>query len=122
MIDTSNYVKNILDTLERLNLSEKTILVFLSDHGTSLGEKIGERFYGVYLYEYTMNVFTILHVPGFKGKAIDKQCSTIDIFPTILDLSHHVQVFPTFSGFPNNFNFFPTFSDVPNIFRFSQHV
>ena len=61
-------------------------MIFLSDHGTSLGEKIGERFYGVFLYEYTMNVFAILHIPGYGGKTINKQCSTIDIFPTIIDL------------------------------------
>lgn len=86
LADTENYVKNILDTLERLDLSRKTILIFLSDHGTSLGERIGEKFYGVYLYEYTMNVFTILHIPETEGRIIEKQCSTIDIFPTILNL------------------------------------
>ena len=86
LLDTENYIKNILHTLERLDLSSKTILIFLSDHGISLGEKIGERFYGIYLYEYTLNVFTILHIPGDKGKIIEKQCSTIDIFPTILNL------------------------------------
>ena len=84
--DTENYIKNILHTLERLDLSDKTILIFLSDHGTSLGEKNGERFYGTYLYEYTLNVFTILHIPGYKGKIVEKQCSTVDIFPTILNL------------------------------------
>ena len=86
LVDTENYVKEILQTLKRLDISKKTILIFLSDHGTSLGEKIGERFYGVFLYEYTMNVFAILHIPGYGGKTIDKQCSTIDIFPTIIDL------------------------------------
>jgi len=86
LVDTENYVKEILQTLKRLDISKKTILIFLSDHGTSLGEKIGERFYGVFLYEYTMNVFAILHIPGYGGKTINKQCSTIDIFPTIIDL------------------------------------
>ena len=93
LVNIENYVKEILQTLKKLNLSKKTILIFLSDHGTSLGEKIGERFYGVFLYEYTINVFAILHIPGYEGKIMDKQCSTIDIFPTIIDLTN--SNFPT---------------------------
>ena len=31
-------------------------------------------------------MFTILHIPGYAGKDIVKQCRSIDIFPTILDL------------------------------------
>ena len=88
LVNTENYVKKILHTLKRLDISNKTILIFLSDHGTSLGEKIGERFYGVFLYEYTMNVFTILHIPGYGRKLVEKHCSTIDIFPTITDLAN----------------------------------
>lgn len=84
--DTNKYVRNILETLKNSGISNNTILIFLSDHGTSLGEKEGERFYGVFLYEHTLNVFTILHIPGYAGKDIVKQCRSIDIFPTILDL------------------------------------
>ena len=84
--DTEKYMNGILKKLNELDIAKKTILIVFSDHGTSIGEKIGERFYGVFLYEYTMNVFTILHVPNHEGKVISKQCRTIDIFPTVLDL------------------------------------
>ena len=61
-------------------------MIVFSDHGTSLGEKNGERFYGVYLYDYTLNVFSIICIPNQASKIITKQCRTIDIFPTILEL------------------------------------
>jgi len=81
-----SYVGRLLNTLDELGISKKTILVIFSDHGTSVGEKKGEKFYGVYVYDYTLNVFTIIHIPGQAPKKIDKQCRTIDIFPTIAEI------------------------------------
>ena len=83
---TDSYVNRLLNTLDELGISKKTILVIFSDHGTSVGEKKGEKFYGVYVYDYTLNVFTIIHIPGQAPKKIDKQCRTIDIFPTIAEI------------------------------------
>ena len=83
---TDFYVDRLLKTLDELGISKKTILVIFSDHGTSVGEKKGEKFYGVYVYDYTLNVFTIIHIPGQAPKKIDKQCRTIDIFPTIAEI------------------------------------
>jgi len=84
---TDSYVDKLLNTLDELGISKKTILVIFSDHGTSVGEKKGEKFYGVYVYDYTLNVFTIIHIPGQAPKKIDKQCRTIDIFPTIAEIA-----------------------------------
>ena len=69
---TDSYVGKLLNTLDELGISKKTILVIFSDHGTSIGEKKGEIFYGVYVYDYTLNVFTIIHIPGHDPKKIDK--------------------------------------------------
>jgi len=77
------YVKAILASLKEFDIYDKTILIFFSDHGTSIGEKKGEKFYGVYTYDYTINVFSIFHVPNTTPKIIEKQCRTIDLFPTI---------------------------------------
>jgi len=65
---TDSYVNRLLNTLDELRISKKTILVIFSDHGTSVGEKKGEKFYGVYVYDYTLNVFTIIHIPGQAPK------------------------------------------------------
>ena len=80
------YVSDILKTLKELQISDKTILIFHADHGTSIGEKIGEKFYGVFVYDYTINVFSIMKIPNFAQKRIDYQCRTIDLYPTIAEL------------------------------------
>ena len=84
---TDEYVSSILQSLKDFHIDEKTILIFFADHGTSIGEKQGEKFYGVFTYEYTLNVFCVLSIPNFPPHVINTQCRTIDIFPTILELS-----------------------------------
>ena len=84
----NSYIKSIIETLHKTGIYDKTILILFADHGTSLGEKLGEKFYGVYVYDYTVNVFCILKIPNIDNKIINKQCSTLDIYPTILELAH----------------------------------
>ena len=84
--DTDEYVSLIVNTIKDCNIEEKTVLIIFSDHGTSLGEKDGEQFYGTFVYDYTINVFCIMHVPGMGNDIIDKQCRTIDLLPTIGEL------------------------------------
>ena len=82
------YIKSIVKTLKEENIYEKTIIILFADHGTSLGEKNGEKFYGVYVYDYTINVFCMIQIPNNNSSKINNQCSTLDIFPTILDLAN----------------------------------
>ena len=89
MPSCNDYVATILETVKRMGISENTVIIFFSDHGTSIGEKKGEKFYGVFLYEYTLNVFCIMHIPGQISKIIDKECRTIDLFSTILEISQY---------------------------------
>lgn len=92
---TDEYVKTIIQTLKNSNIYEKTLLILFSDHGTSIGEKPGEKFYGVFTYDYTLNVFCIIHNPELPEQNISKQCRTIDIFPTIVEL---LNLNPTIDG------------------------
>ena len=85
-----DYVSTILESLKENKIENKTILIFFSDHGTSLGEKKGEKFYGVFTYDYTIKVFCILKIPGNKPQKIDVQTRTIDIFPTIVDIINNL--------------------------------
>jgi len=80
------YISSIIKTLKECKINEKTILIFFSDHGTSIGEKKGEKFYGVFAYDYTLNVFCLINIPGIVPKNTNKQCRTIDIFPTIMEI------------------------------------
>ena len=43
MPELDAYVKKIHKTIIESGIEEKTILIFHADHGTSLGEKIGEK-------------------------------------------------------------------------------
>jgi len=76
----------ILASLEDLGLIEKTLVVFTSDHGESLGEH-GERTHGIFVYDATTKVPLLLAGPGVPtGDRVDDLVRTIDIVPTILDL------------------------------------
>jgi arylsulfatase A-like enzyme len=85
--EACRYAKIIKETIEEINQHENTIIIFFTDHGTGIGERFGERNYGMYLYEETVRtiyLFMGLGIPkNFKS---DILLSTIDIFPTILDL------------------------------------
>lgn len=80
------YLKEIMEHLNRLKLSKNTIVIIFSDHGMSNGEKIGEKMYGSFTYDYTIKVFCSFLIPGRKWKEIALQTRTIDIMPTVLDL------------------------------------
>lgn len=83
---TDEYIGEIIGCIKKLGLFENTLIVFHSDHGTSNGEKIGEKLYGGFLYDYSLKVFSIFLIPEMDGKKIDFQCRTIDIMPTILNI------------------------------------
>ena len=83
-----DYINTIIQTLKEEKIYDKTILILFADHGTSIGEKKGEKFYGVFCYDYTLNVFCMMKIPDTEKRLINEQCSTIDIFPTILELAN----------------------------------
>jgi len=85
--ESCEYALKIKKTIEDLGQSQNTIIVFFSDHGTGVGERYGERNYGVYLYEETLRTFYLFVGPKIpKNKVLSSLFSSIDIFPTILDL------------------------------------
>ena len=57
----------------------------MSDHGISIGEKIGERAYGAFCYDYTLKTFTYFLIPDSNTLEIKQQIRTIDFMPTILN-------------------------------------
>lgn len=80
------YIKEVFEHIQNLGLLEDTILIIFSDHGVSNGEKIGEKIYGSFTYDYTIRVFCSFIMPNTKGKQISLQAQTIDITPAILDI------------------------------------
>ena len=80
-----NYLEAILNEIFHLGLNKNSIVLVMSDHGISVGEKIGERAYGAFCYDYTLRTFAYFIIPGISSREITQQVRTIDFMPTILD-------------------------------------
>ncbi len=79
-------IGKLLDALEELDLMDKTIIVFWSDHGYMLGD------HGMWqkqnLFERTAHQPLLIYAPGITdGKQCNAVVETIDIYPTIADLA-----------------------------------
>jgi len=81
-----SYLNEILEKIYQLSLEKNSIIIVMSDHGISVGEKIGERAYGAFCYDYTLRTFTYFLIPGFEAREVKQQIRTIDFMPTILEL------------------------------------
>jgi len=87
-IAAGKYAKTIYDTIDELQKTDETIIIFFADHGTGIGERYGERNYGSFLFEETLRTFYLFIGKDIKpNKTKSELLSTIDIFPTILDIS-----------------------------------
>ena len=79
-------VGRILDQLDMLNLTEKTVIVFWGDHGFHLGE------HGLWrkntLFEVAVRSPLIVSIPGqsFPDRSTDSLVELIDIYPTLCNI------------------------------------
>jgi len=80
-----SYLDEILTKIYQLELDKDSIILVMSDHGISVGEKLGERAYGAYCYDYTLRNFAYFLIPDSNPSEIKQQIRTIDYMPTILD-------------------------------------
>jgi len=83
--EIDDWVGKILNKLDELNLTENTLVVFVSDHGEMLGAH-GMR--GKFnFYEESVRVPFLIRYPGKikPAQTISTPVSLLNIFPTILD-------------------------------------
>lgn len=79
-------VGRVLKALEKNKLAEKTIIVFTSDHGYSLGSSgVWQK---VTPIEEIMRVPLIISNPGQKADRTDSITELIDLFPTLCSLTN----------------------------------
>jgi len=81
-------VGRLLDGLDQLGLTSRTLVIAVGDHGESLGEH-GEATHGIFLYDATLHIPLIVAGPDVpRGKMIDDQVRSIDIHPTVTEFLH----------------------------------
>jgi len=81
---TDAQVGKVLDKLNKLGLSDNTIIVLFGDHGWKLGE------HGMWCkhtnFELDTRSTLIMKVPGIKPAKTDNFVEFLDIYPTLTDL------------------------------------
>jgi arylsulfatase A-like enzyme/cytochrome c-type biogenesis protein CcmH/NrfG len=80
-------VGRVLQWLDTNNLTDRTIIVAIGDHGESLNEH-GEATHGLFIYDATVRVPFIIRAPfaSMKGRRVADTVRSEDLMPTILDL------------------------------------
>ena len=83
----------LFDALEELELMEDTLVVITSDHGEEFGELAHRVGHQLALTDRLLHVPLIMRYPKMlpAGKRIGSIASTIDIYPTILDVVETAQ-------------------------------
>lgn len=89
----------ILDTLNGLNLKEKTLVVLSADHGEELYDHNFYFYHGCSIYDSVLQVPLIIRLPGVVPvrKRVLTTVQIVDIAPTIFDLLS-LPASPTFEG------------------------
>lgn len=85
---TDEQVGRLLDGLDDAGLREKTMVVFVADHGEGLGDH-EEAGHGFFLYETTVRVPLIIAWPGMlpENRVISDLVNTMDIAPTVAEIA-----------------------------------
>ncbi len=81
----SRELGRFLDYFKKTPWYKNSIIVITGDHGEEFGEH-GRNYHGAQLYQESVRVPLIVHVPGVQPRTVDRSVGNIDIVPTVLDL------------------------------------
>tara|TARA_Y100000588_G_scaffold111393_1_gene122151 strand:+ start:9099 stop:10199 length:1101 start_codon:yes stop_codon:yes gene_type:complete len=84
--NAEQYLDLILNEIKKLELDEDSLILIMSDHGVSTGERFGENAYGAFCYDYTLKTMTYFLNSNFEPIEISQQIRLIDFMPTILNI------------------------------------
>ena len=77
-------VGRLISFLKHKGLYRNTVIVVTGDHGESLGEH-GEKTHGFFIYNSTLHVPVVVHLPGQTAKTISNVVNLADLMPTLLE-------------------------------------
>jgi choline-sulfatase len=81
-----DFVGEMMDTLDRLDLIDDTVVLFTADHGDMLGER--GLWYKMSYFEHSSRIPLIISAPGrLDAGRISTPTSLLDIAPTLIDLA-----------------------------------
>lgn len=85
---TDHWVGKLIERVDELGLTDETIVVVVSDHGESLGERDYQG-HSRRLWESIVHVPLIIRYPGKveAGRVVEATVTTLDVMPTLLDLT-----------------------------------
>ena len=88
VIGTDRLVARILDGLKERGELDKTLIVFLADHGEDLYQHHGYIYHACSVYQSTLHVPLGIVAPGLfpSGSAVEQPVELSDVTPTLLDL------------------------------------
>ncbi len=75
----------VASLLEAVDLSN-TIVLILSDHGETLGERYRVLDHGGQLFDEQIKIPLILYVPDLEPRRVGASVETVDLLPTLLEL------------------------------------
>jgi arylsulfatase A-like enzyme/tetratricopeptide (TPR) repeat protein len=80
-------VGRLVSWMREKGVDRRTVLVLIGDHGEGLGSH-GEGTHGYFVYDYATHVPFVLATPfaDLRGVRVDSQVSSVDLFPTVLEL------------------------------------
>ncbi|WP_437319568.1 sulfatase-like hydrolase/transferase [Sorangium sp. So ce385] len=79
------HLGRLLRGLEELDLADRTLVLFVSDHGEALGYR-GFWPHSTFLWESLLRVPLVLRVPGIPPMVVEERVSLIDVAPTMARL------------------------------------
>lgn len=90
-------IGRLLEVLRVKSIADQTLLIFMSDHGESWGERFADKadiqgihhLHGRFLYDETIRVPLIMQWPETlpAGRVISAQVRTVDLAPTLFELA-----------------------------------
>ncbi|MDQ3034899.1 MAG: sulfatase-like hydrolase/transferase [Myxococcota bacterium] len=78
--------QRLIDALEELGVTERTVVVLASDHGEGFGEH-GTFGHSTTLYEEEMRSVLMVRIPGVEGRRVDAPVGLLDVAPTLMNVA-----------------------------------